>query len=62
MGVETPSVDLFRGLKLTELKIDQAYVNISKQFEDIAYYVYLRSENCIGCPFQKPKPITQIQV
>ena len=59
VGVEQPSVNIFRGLNIAELKIDQAYVNISEQFEhgDLPYYVYLRSENCIGCPFTKPKAI-----
>ena len=43
-------VDEFRGLNLTELKIDQAYVNISVPEEP--NYLYLRSENCYKCPFE----------
>ena len=57
MGVEVPTTDMYRGLNLTELKLDQAYVNISEHFENgkngNTHYLYLRSENCYGCPFKR---------
>ena len=56
MGVEIPSQEEFQGLKLTDLKIDQAYVNFVRSTESITnndpIYLYTREENCYGCPFQ----------
>ena len=56
MGVEIPSQEEFQGLKLTDLKIDQAYVNVVRSTESISnneqLYLYTRDENCYGCPFQ----------
>ena len=56
MGVEIPSQEEFQGLKLTDLKIDQAYVNVVRSTESISnneqLYLYTREENCYGCPFQ----------
>ena len=56
MGVEIPSQDEYQGLKLTDLKIDQAYVNVVRSTESIAnneqLYLYTREDNCYGCPFQ----------
>ena len=55
MGVEEPTDELFRGLDLTDLSLDQAYVNINRTSEvrnNQPYYLYLRSENCYKCPFR----------
>ena len=56
MGVEIPSQEEFQGLRLTDLKIDQAYVNVVRSTESVAnnekLYLYTREENCYGCPFQ----------
>ena len=56
MGVEIPSQDEYQGLKLRDLKIDQAYVNVVRSTESIAnneqLYLYTREENCYGCPFE----------
>ena len=57
MGVEIPSQEEFQGLRLTDLKIDQAYVNVVRSTESIAnneqLYLYTREENCYGCPTPK---------
>ena len=55
MGVEEPTDEEFQGLNLKDLKLDQAYVNISQISElgnDQQPYLYLRSENCYKCPFR----------
>ena len=55
MGVEEPPEDEFRGLNLSSLQLDQAFVNVSQTSElqeEQKYYLYLRSENCYKCPFR----------
>ncbi|XP_070501262.1 heparan-alpha-glucosaminide N-acetyltransferase [Chironomus tepperi] len=46
----------FRGLDLTQLKVDQAYLNISNQ-QSKKYFLYSLSEQCIKCPFRFLKAI-----
>ena len=54
MGVEVPAADTYGGLNLTRLKLDQAYVNITSNgfVNGITSFVYLRNEDCVGCPFK----------
>ena len=55
MGVEVPDVEEFRGLHLSNLGIDEAYVNITHGTtlkDDQPYYLYLRTDNCYKCPFR----------
>ena len=42
----------FRGLDLTQLKVDQAYLNISNQQRDKKYWLYSLSEECVKCPYR----------
>jgi len=46
----------FRGLDLTQLKVDQAYLNISNQ-QSKKYFLYSLSEECVKCPFRFLKAI-----
>lgn len=46
----------FRGLDLTQLKVDQAYLNVSNQ-QSLKYYLYSLSEECVKCPFRMLKTI-----
>ena len=60
MGVEEPTVEEFRGIKLSDLKLklDQAFVNITQSStfgNNEQHYLYLRSENCYKCPFRPYK-------
>lgn len=45
----------FRGLNLKELKVDQAFFNITNELKD--HYLYTLSEECVKCPFRKLKKI-----
>lgn len=46
----------FRGLNLKELKVDEAFFNVSNA-ADISYYLYALSEECEKCPFKRLKHI-----
>lgn len=46
----------FRGLDLTQLKVDQAYLNISNH-QAQKYFLYSLSEECVKCPFRFIKAI-----
>lgn len=49
----------FRGLNLKDLKVDQAFFNITNEFKDKdkRFYLYSLSEECVKCPFRKLKAI-----
>jgi hypothetical protein len=49
---------LFRGLDLSELKVDQAYLNISNS-NDEHYYLYTLSDECVACPFKRVKRVAE---
>lgn len=54
MSFEDPVVDEFRGLSMTDLKIDQAYLNVSRIQDDAKeFFIYLLNKDCAGCPLQK---------
>lgn len=46
----------FRGLKLTNLKVDEAFLNVSNALNK-AFYLYTLSEECVKCPLRKIKEI-----
>lgn len=46
----------FRGLNLKKLKVDQAYFNVSNNFNK-PFYLYTLSDECVKCPFRKLKDI-----
>lgn len=46
----------FRGLKLTNLKVDGAFLNVSNALNK-AFYLYTLSEECVNCPLRKIKEI-----
>lgn len=43
---------LFRGLNLKDLKVDQAFFNVSNAASK-GFYLYTLSEECVKCPFKK---------
>lgn len=46
----------FRGLNLKDLKVDQAFFNVSNGLSK-KFYLYALSEECVKCPFRKLKAI-----
>lgn len=46
---------LFGGLNLKDLKVDQAYLNVTNAAG--RFYLYTLSEECVKCPFKKIKAI-----
>lgn len=46
----------FRGLDLTKLKVDQAYLNITN-LNDQHFFLYTLSDECVACPFRKIKRV-----
>ena len=48
--------DKFRNLDLTQLKVDQAYLNISNE-QSVKYFLYTLAEDCIKCPYRMVKAI-----
>ncbi len=54
MSFEEPIVDEFRGLSMTDLKLDQAYLNVSRtQNDSREFFIYLLNKDCVGCPLKK---------
>lgn len=43
---------LFRGLNLKDLKVDEAYFNVSNGASD-PFWLYVLSEECVKCPFKR---------
>lgn len=50
----------FRGLDLRNLKVDQAYLNVSNALNK-KFYLYALTEECIKCPFKKLHNISKSQ-
>ena len=50
---------LFRGLDLTELNVDQAYLNVSNGLEK-KLFLYWLPEDCVKCPFKLLKRIAPL--
>jgi heparan-alpha-glucosaminide N-acetyltransferase len=53
-----PSQDLFNGLNLRTLKIDEAYINFTAATVQ-NYYVYTLSADCDKCPYKRTIGITE---
>lgn len=49
----------FRGLDLKELKVDQAYFNVSNA-RDEHFCLYTLSQECVKCPFKLIKKIAKL--
>jgi len=51
--MERPTVEEFRGLSLTEMDMDTAYL-LFKDVSDVSdkMYLYTLSDNCFRCPYQ----------
>ena len=47
---------IFRNLDLRQLKVDEAYLNISNQ-NSVKHYLYSLSIDCVKCPFRLIKTI-----
>jgi heparan-alpha-glucosaminide N-acetyltransferase len=52
--------NFFRGLDLTELNVDQAYLNVSNA-RNAPFYLYSLSEECVKCPFRKVEKISALK-
>jgi hypothetical protein len=50
----------FRGLNLKQLKVDEAYLNVSNA-QAKKFYLYLLSEECVKCPFKRLSEIAPNQ-
>lgn len=46
----------FRGLKLTSLKVDEAFFNVSNAM-DKKFFLYTLSDECVKCPFKRLETI-----
>lgn len=46
----------FRGLDLKQLKVDEAFFNVSNA-ASVKFFLYCLSEECVKCPFRKLKEI-----
>jgi heparan-alpha-glucosaminide N-acetyltransferase len=46
----------FRGLNLMDLKVDEAFFNISNSMKT-KFFLYSLSEECVKCPFKKLRAI-----
>lgn len=51
------SENIFRGLDLSELAVDEAFFNITNQRKDVTYYLYSLSADCVKCPFKRIKTV-----
>ena len=49
----------FRGLDLSSLGLDEAYLNVTADIERRPVFVYRRNGNCDGCPFQKVQEVRE---
>ena len=50
------TVSTFRNLNLKDLKVDQAFLNVSNALNS-PFYLYALSDECVKCPFRKLKKI-----
>lgn len=50
------TVSTFRSLNLKDLKVDQAFLNVSNALNS-PLYLYALSDDCVKCPFRKLKKI-----
>lgn len=50
------TVSSFRNLNLKDLKVDQAFLNVSNAATK-SFYLYTLSDECVKCPFRKLRKI-----
>jgi heparan-alpha-glucosaminide N-acetyltransferase len=50
------TVSTFRNLNLKDLKVDQAFFNVSNAL-NTPFYLYTLSDDCVKCPLRKLKKI-----
>lgn len=50
--IEDPGWEVFRGLNLSDLKVDEAYVNVTSHI-DRPLWLYTLSEECYKCPYSR---------
>ncbi|ODM92298.1 Heparan-alpha-glucosaminide N-acetyltransferase [Orchesella cincta] len=60
--IEDPGLTTFGGFNISELEIDQAWVNVSTTIADTALWLYEVSTNCHRCPFQRIEEIKLGQI
>ncbi|GLG99412.1 Heparan-alpha-glucosaminide N-acetyltransferase, partial [Gryllus bimaculatus] len=57
--IEDPGVTEFRGLNLSSLGVDEAFVNITSDIPNL--WIYTLSSQCYKCPFSRKYEIDDIQ-
>lgn len=56
LSFESPNEDFFRGLNMSELEIDEAFLNVTSLWNrGSTVYLYEVNENCDKCPYQVKK-------
>ncbi|EEB18822.1 conserved hypothetical protein [Pediculus humanus corporis] len=50
--IENPGLENWKGLKFSELKVDEAFLNVSSSLEE-KLWLYTLSEDCERCPYQR---------
>ncbi|KAK6633500.1 hypothetical protein RUM44_004107 [Polyplax serrata] len=50
--IEDPGVDRWRGLSLSELGVDEAFVNVTSTIKE-TLWLYILNEDCERCPYQR---------
>lgn len=50
--IEDPGLDTWRGLKLSDLSVDQAYINVTS-YVSKKLWLYTLSDDCVRCPFYR---------
>lgn len=50
--IEDPGVDSWKGLRLSDLEVDEAFINITSTAQK-ALWLYTLSEDCENCPYQR---------
>lgn len=50
--------NLFRGLDLRDLQVDEAFLNVTNAVANKKFCLYSLSEECVKCPFKKLRTIS----
>ncbi|XP_068084945.1 heparan-alpha-glucosaminide N-acetyltransferase isoform X2 [Anabrus simplex] len=57
--IEDPGVAEFRGLNLTQLGVDEAYVNVTSQIPGL--WLYTLSQECYKCPYSRHLALDEVK-